>query len=123
MDFYKIGGKYICASSLGDDLSGGAPLTVRVYPATSGLLYLDTYHTGVTNGVAIIPEKEIPQGVFRLNILFTETEDLTRDRNTVRPGSFDPRTLIPYASLAEQAKNMISDIKKTVDSTTVDVFK
>ena len=50
MDFYKIGGKYICASSLGDDLSGGAPLTVRVYPAISGLLYLGTYHTGVTIG-------------------------------------------------------------------------
>ena len=50
MDFYKIGGKYICASSLGDDLSGGAPLTVRVYPAISSLLYLGTYHTGVTIG-------------------------------------------------------------------------
>ena len=50
MDFYKIGGKYICASSLGDDLSGGAPLTVRVYPATFGLLYLGIYHTGVTIG-------------------------------------------------------------------------
>lgn len=50
MDFYKIGGKYICASSLSYDLSGGAPLTVRVYPATSGLLYLGTYHTGVTIG-------------------------------------------------------------------------
>ena len=48
MDFYKIGGKYICASSLGDDLIGGAPLTVRVYPATFGLLYLGIYHTGVT---------------------------------------------------------------------------
>lgn len=48
MYFYKIGGKYIYASSLGDDLSGGAQMTARVYPATSGLLYLGIHHTGAT---------------------------------------------------------------------------